>query len=401
MDGVASGKHAVYYPVDYAHASAITSVPGIAIMTSTKIEPMNIGVVGCGVISSIYLENCTSYPQLNVVSCADLVLDRAREQAKRYNLPRAETVDALLADASIELVVNLTIPIAHSTVGLAALRANKSVYNEKPIAINRADGQLLLQEARERGLRVGCAPDTFLGGGLQTCRALIDEGAIGTPVAATAFFMSHGPENWHPNPDFLYKKGAGPMFDMGPYYLTALVSLLGPVRRVTGSARITYPERAIGSKPRRGEIITVETPTHIAGVLDFESGLVATLITSFDVWATKAPGIEIYGSEGTLSLPDPNGFGGIVRVRRAGAARWEKVPLTHGPTRNSRGLAVADMAEAIRLGRPHRANGELAYHVLDIMRSFHDASEQGRHIEMASTCSRPEPMPREATPGNA
>ena len=366
-------------------------------MTSTGIKPMNIGVVGCGVISSIYLENCTAYEHLNVVACADLDLKRAKAQADRFNIPRAETVEELLADPSIELVINLTIPAAHSTVGMATLRSAKSVYNEKPLTISREDGRLLLQEASQRNLRVGCAPDTFLGGGLQTCRALIDEGAIGEPVAGTAFMLGHGPEDWHPDPEFFYKQGAGPMFDMGPYYLTALVTLLGPVRRVTGSARISFAERIIGSAPKRGASIKVETPTHVAGVLDFESGPVATVVTSFDVWSTETPRIEIYGSEGTLSLPDPNAFDGPVRLRRAGADKWEEVPLTHDHTDNVRGIGVAEMAEAMRLGRPHRASGELAYHVLDIMHAIHDASEQGQHIEMSSTCSRPEPMPRKET----
>jgi predicted dehydrogenase len=363
-------------------------------MTSIAIEPVNIGVVGCGVISSIYLENCTSYAHMRVVACADLDLTRAKAQAERFSIARAETVEELLADPSIEIVVNLTVPSAHATVGLAALRAGKSVYNEKPLSISRKDGQMLLREARARGLRVGCAPDTFLGGGLQTCRALIDEGAIGTPVAATAFMLGRGPEGWHPDPEFFYKRGAGPMFDMGPYYLTALASLLGPVRRVTGSARISFAERIIGSAPKRGATIKVETPTHVAGVLDFASGPVATLVTSFDVWAAEVPRLEIYGSEGTLSLPDPNTFGGPVRLRRGGEERWEELPLTHGYAANSRGLGVADMAEAMRLGRAHRANGDLAYHVLDIMHAVHDASEQGRHIEMSSTCTRPDPLPR-------
>ena len=362
-------------------------------MTSKRIKPMSIGVIGCGVISTIYLQNCTANKHLNVVACADLDLKRAKAQAERFNIPRAGTVEDLLADPSIELVINLTIPAAHFTIGYAALLASKSVYNEKPLAISREDGQMLLEEAGRRDLRVGCAPDTFLGGGLQTCRALIDQGAIGHPVAATAFMLSHGPENWHPDPEFLYKVGAGPMFDMGPYYLTALVALLGPVRRVTGSARISLPERTIGSEPKRGSTIKVETPTHIAGVLDFESGPIATLVTSFDVWAAEVPRIEIYGSEGTLSLPDPNTFGGPVRLRQAGAGRWEEVPLTHGHTGDSRGLGVADMAEAIRQGRPHRASGELAYHVLDIMHAIHDASEQGQHINLRSTCARPEPLP--------
>ncbi len=362
-------------------------------MTSTGIKPTNVGIIGCGVISTIYLQNCTASDQLNVLACADLDLSRARAQAARFNVPRAETVEELLADPSIDIIINLTVPAAHAAVGRAALQASKSVYNEKPLAVTREDGQMLLDEAGQRGLRVGCAPDTFLGGGLQTCRALIDQGTIGRPVAATAFMLGRGPEAWHPDPEFFYKVGGGPMFDIGPYYLTALVALLGPVRRVTGSARISFPERTIGSEPKRGASIKVETPTHLAGVLDFESGPIATLVTSFDVWAAEVPRIEIYGSDGTLSLPDPNTFGGPVRLLQAGSDRWVDVPLTHGHTVDSRGLGVADMAEAIRQGRPHRAGGELAYHVLDIMHAIHEASEQGQHINLDSTCSRPDPMP--------
>ena len=203
----------------------------------------------------------------------------------------------------------------------------------------------------------------------------------------------HGPETWHPDPDFFYQPGAGPMFDMGPYYLTALATLLGPVRRVTGSARITFPERTIFSQPKYGEIIKVNTPTHVTGVIDFESGAVGTIVTSFDIWAANLPRIEIYGTTGSLSLPDPNTFGGPVSVRRAGATEWSAVPLTHGYSKNSRGLGLADMAYALHSGRPHRANGELAYHVLDIMHAFHDASREGRHVELASSCERPAPLP--------
>jgi predicted dehydrogenase len=355
---------------------------------------VNIGVVGCGNISTVYLKNLGTYPHLKVVACADLDMARAKAQAERFNVPHALPVDDLLADPAIEVVVNLTVPAAHAAVGLAALRAGKSIYNEKPLAITREDGKLMLKEARERGLRVGCAPDTFLGGGLQTCRALLDDGVIGTPVAATAFVLGHGPEGWHPDPEFFYKVGAGPMFDVGPYPLTTLISMLGPVRRVTGSARISFAERIIGSEPKRGTKIEVTTPTHIAGVLDFASGPIATMVASFDVWGTQAPRLEIYGSEGTMVLPDPNTFGGPVYVRVAGDTEWKEMPLLYGNTGNSRGIGVTDMVEAIREGRPHRANGEMAYHVLDIMHAFHDASDQGRHIDLTSTCERPELLPR-------
>jgi predicted dehydrogenase len=351
------------------------------------------GVIGCGTISGIYLETTRHLKILEVLACADLYLERAQARAAAFEVPRACSVEELLADPEIELVINLTVPAAHAEVALAALEAGKHVYNEKPLAISRADARRILDLAAARGLLVGSAPDTFLGGGLQTCRKLIDDGWIGEPVAAVAAMMSRGPERWHPDPAFYYQRGAGPMLDMGPYYLTALVSLLGPVRRVTGSTRITFPERTITSAPRYGETIPVQTPTHIAGVLDFASGVVGTIITSFDVWASSLPRIEIYGTRGSLSVPDPNTFGGPVRVRRAGAQEWSEVPLTHGYSENSRGIGVAEMAYALRAGRPHRASGALAYHILDLMLAFEESSEQGCHIEITSACERPAPLP--------
>jgi predicted dehydrogenase len=352
-----------------------------------------IGVVGCGSISGIYFKAARTFENLEIVACADRVPERAQAKAQEFGVPRACTVDELLADPAVEIVVNLTIPAAHAEVALAALRAGKHTHGEKPLAVTREDGRRILEAARSAGRRVGCAPDTFLGAGIQTCGKLINDGWIGRPVAATAFMMCRGHESWHPDPEFYYKAGGGPMFDMGPYYLTALVALLGPVRRVTGSARITFAERTITSQPRRGQRVTVEVPTHVAAILDFASGAVGTLITSFDVWAAELPRIEIYGTEGSLSVPDPNEFGGPVRLRRAGAGPWSEAPLAFGYAENSRGIGVADMANAIRSGRPHRASGDLAYHVLDIMHAVHEASEQGRHIELASTCARPAPLP--------
>lgn len=356
-------------------------------------EPVKVGIVGCGTISRIYLKNAQWLSAIEIAACADLFVERAEARAAEYGVPKACSVGELLADPAIEIVLNLTIPNAHAEIALAALEAGKSVYNEKPLAITREDGQRILALAAAKGLRVGCAPDTFLGGGLQTCRALIDGGAIGRPVAAVAFMMNHGPEHWHPDPDFYYQVGAGPMFDMGPYYLTALINLIGPVRRVTGSAQITATERTITSEPKYGTTIHVTTPTHIAGLMDFASGAVGTIITSFDIWGSNMPRIEIYGTEGTLSVPDPNTFGGPVRLNRAQQKEWEDVPLIYGHTENSRGLGVADMAAALRSGRPHRANGTLAYHVLDLMHAFHDASRAGTHIDIESTCDRPAPLP--------
>ena len=364
-------------------------------MSKTKV-----GIVGCGNISGIYLKNCTQvFRNLEVAACADLLVDRAKAKAEEFKVPKAGSVEELLADRDIKIVINLTIPKAHAAVAMQAVAAGKSVHNEKPLTITRADGQALLAAAKKKKVRVGCAPDTFMGAGIQTCRKLIDDGWIGEPVAATAFMTCHGHEGWHPDPEFYYKAGGGPMFDMGPYYVTALVALMGPVKRVTGSARATFAERTITSAPKFGTKITVDVPTHVAGVMDFANGAVATIITTFDVWAANLPRIEIYGTEGSLSVPDPNGFGGPVKVRRAGAKDWSDVPLTHPYAENSRGIGVADMAAAIAAGRAHRASGELAYHVLDVMHAFHDASAAGKHVELASTCAKPAPLPMNLLPG--
>ena len=356
------------------------------------VDKVKIGIVGCGNISKTYLEQAKTFEILEVKAVADIIMDRARAKAKQMQVPYAMTDEELMADPEIEIVVNLTPPTVHGEIALMALQAGKSIYDEKPLATQREVAVEMLRLAAEKKLRIGGAPDTFMGAGLQTCRKLIDEGAIGEPVAATAFMMGHGPERWHPDPEFFYKIGGGPMFDMGPYYLTALVSLLGPVVRVSGSTRISYPEREIGSEPKHGTKIVVETPTHVTGLLEFASGPVGTIITSFDVWKANVPRIEIYGSEGTLSVPDPNTFGGPVVVWKPDAKEGEAIPLLPLRDKNSRSLGVADMAQAIRTGRAHRANGEMAYHVLDIMHSIHDSAKEGHRIDLQSTCERPAPM---------
>jgi predicted dehydrogenase len=276
-------------------------------------------------------------------------------------------------------------------VNLAILKAGKHAYAEKPFALDLAEGRRVLKLAKSSGLRVGCAPDTFLGGGIQTARILIDSGAIGEPVAAVANMAGHGPEGWHPDPEFFFKAGGGPMLDMGPYYLTALVNLLGPVRRVTGSSRISFEERVIGSEPKRGQRIKVEVPTHVAGVYDFVSGPVVSVTMSFDVWAHTLPIIEIYGKEGSLRVPDPNTFGGVVELRKAGEKQWRSIPLTHSD-QVRRGIGVADIASAVANDRPHRANGDLAYHVLESMLAVQLASEQEAPVHIKSTVLRPAPL---------
>lgn len=351
-----------------------------------------IGIIGCGNISSTYLKAPRLFDILQVVACADIDMERARSQAEKYSVPKVCTVEELLADPEVEIVVNLTVPNAHAEVALSAIAAGKAVYGEKPLATKRADGKAILEAAHTKHVRIGNAPDTFLGGGFQTCIKLINDGQIGMPVAATAFMLNHGMEWWHPDPYFFYQPGAGPMFDLGPYYLTALIALMGPIRRVTASTQITYPERTVTSEPKYGTKIPVNTPTHIAGIMEFASGAVGTLITSFDVWHHRLPFIEIYGTEGTLSTPDPNHFDGPVYIRRAKDEAWREVPLTHGYTSNARGLGTADMAHAMRSGRLHRANGEMAYHVLDIIESFMQSATVGRHITLTSTCTRPEAL---------
>lgn len=356
-------------------------------------NPMRIGIIGCGNISDIYLKNCARFSDLELVACADLIEERAIAKAKEHEVPRACSVNALLADDSIELVVNLTVPKAHVEVDLAVIEAGKHVYSEKPLALSRDEGLRVLERAAAKGVRVGCAPDTFLGAAGQTARKLIDDGWIGEPVSGMAFMLCHGHESWHPDPEFYYEAGGGPMFDMGPYYLTMLVQLLGPVRRVCGFARATFPERIITSQKKRGKHVPVETPTHLADTLEFASGALVTMAVSFDVWKSTLPPIEIHGTTGSMCVPDPNCFGGVVRVFRSGADDWCDTPHSHGYADQSRGVGVADLARAIRTGRPHRASGALAGHVLDVMHAFLEAQDQGRAILMQSACERPAPFP--------
>lgn len=355
-------------------------------------QKVKAGLIGCGNISAAYLRNKATFDAMEIVACADLDEDRARQRAEEFDV-RAMTIADLLGDPEIELIINLTIPKAHAQVNLQALEAGKHVYVEKPFAVTREEAKMVLETAKRLGLRVGSAPDTFLGGGIQTAIKLIRDGWIGMPVAASAFMIGRGHEHWHPAPEFYYEAGGGPMFDMGPYYLTALVAMLGPVTRLTGSAKSSYPTRTILSEPLRGKVITAEVPTHVTGVMDFASGAVATMIMSFDAFGgTSLPRIEVYGSQGTLVVPDPNTFGGPLLVRRVGEKEFSEVPMAYGYTENLRGLGPADMAMAIRTGRPHRTSGELAYHVLEAMHGFHDASEQGVHYRMTSTCEPPQPM---------
>ena len=355
---------------------------------------MNVGIIGCGNISSVYFENLKTMKEVHVLACADLNQERALAQAEKYGVPNAYSVEELLHDDQIELVINLTIPSVHAAVCKQVIQAGKHVYVEKPLAADLKDGEELVALAKEKGVRVGCAPDTFLGAGIQTCAKALQDGIIGRPLSAAAFMMSGGHESWHPDPAFYYAQGGGPMYDMGPYYLTALVQLLGPMHRVTGSASKAFEERLITSKPKNGEKIPVETPTHLTGTIDFQSGSVATIVMSFDIFTeTEYPRIELYGTEGTLRVPDPNTFGGPVLLRKRGEKDWKQVDIVHQYSGNSRGVGVLDMVYAIRNGRKHRANGQLALHVLEAMYGFHDASERGIHYKLQNACEAPVLVP--------
>lgn len=354
-------------------------------------EKVGIGIIGCGNISGAYLKAMAEFDILDIRGVADLNQAAAEAKAAEFGVP-VSTIDTLMADPKVEIILNLTIPRAHVEVGLKALAAGKHTYSEKPLGINFAEGKKLAEAAENAGLRIGAAPDTFLGGGHQAARAIVDSGALGLAVGGTASFMRPGHKSWHPNPDFYYDIGGGPMLDMGPYYITDLVSLFGPVRKVAGFATMLRKERTITSEPRRGETISVKVPTHIAGVLSFENGAVVQVTMSFDVAGHKHLPIEVYGTEGTLLVPDPNFFKGPVSLLKKGGD-FEDYPVDQPyADGNYRSIGLADMAYAIRNNRPHRANGELALHVLEVMEAFERAAETGWTVEISTSVRRPAPL---------
>jgi len=362
-------------------------------------DRLGIGIIGGGNISEAYLKAASHFPILDIKGIADIRREAAEARASQFGL-RAMSVEDMLADPSIEIVVNLTIPAAHVEVGLKALAAGKHVHSEKPLGLTTAEARPLLQLAKERGLRVGCAPDTFLGGSHQTCRQLIDEGVLGRPLAGSAFFMCPGHERWHPNPAFYYAEGGGPMLDMGPYYITALVNLIGPVARVSGSATRARSERMITSEPLKGTTIPVEVATHVAGTLEFVSGATVSIAMSFDVPKHRHNPIELYGTEASMIVPDPNRFGGTIEIARAGED-WSEEPTRHPyADGNYRIIGVADLAHAIRSGRPHRASGALAFHALEVMEAFQVSSDRGTHVTIESRPERPAMLPTSLQPGS-
>ena len=330
--------------------------------------PVGVAVAGCGTISNEYLRNLTSFPDLRVQFCADLDLERAKEQAAKYGVPEAGTAAQALRRPDVELVVNLTIPAAHAEVTSAALAAGKSVWTEKPLALDTATGQRLLAEADRAGLRLGCAPDTVLGAGLQTARRLMTEGLIGVPQTALTLLQNPGPERWHPDPEFLFQRGAGPLFDLGPYYLSWLAMIFGPAGQVAAVGHRSRDTRVIAGGPRAGTEFRVEVPTHVSALIEYAQGPVATLVLSFESPLQRHGFIEITGTEATLALPDPNRFDGEIRLRATGTDEWQVLP-TSGAA-DGRGLGVLDMARALRGGGRPRASGELGLHVLETMEAI-------------------------------
>jgi len=359
-------------------------------------KKVKVGIIGCGHISNAYFNAAARFDILEVVACADINPAAAKAKGEEHKV-KALTVNKLLADPGIEIVINLTIPKAHAEIALKTLEHGKHAYSEKPFAVTCDEGKKIISTAKAKKLLVGCAPDTFLGGGQQTCRKLIADGWIGRPVGGTAMFMGYGPERYyHPSPKFFFEKGGGPMFDLGPYYITALVNLLGPAKRVCAITTKAFEERIAGPQALiKREKLPVEVPTHLTGVIEFQNGAVISVITSFDVWKHTHSPIEIYGTEGSLFVPDPNTFGGPVKLAKGGVAGpvISECPLSHIYTENSRSIGAADMAYAMQSGRKHRCSGALAFHVLEIMESFEKSSLAGKHIELATTCERPAALP--------
>ena len=355
-------------------------------------DSVKAGVIGCGNISQAYFNAARKLESLDIVFCADVNLEAAKAKGAENDMAWG-SVTELLAKPEIEIVINLTTPQSHAEVNLQALNAGKYVHTEKPFAVTREEALQVLALAKEQGLLTGGAPDTFLGGGLQTCRKLVDDGWIGRPVSGTAFMCCHGHESWHPNPGFYYQTGGGPLFDMGPYYVTALIHLLGPIKRVSALCGRALDERVATAESTKGQRFPVDVNTHVAGTLQFHSGAIITLIMSFDVWKHSGHPIELHGTGGSLQVPDPNTFGGPVRLFRPGMKDWEQVPLSHGYTDNFRSIGVADMASAIRSGRANRCCGEMAYHVLDVMHALEKSSRQGAGVDIHSHCEQPAPLP--------
>ena len=379
-------------------------------------QKMNVGVVGCGAISDIYISNGMKFAGCDIVACCDIIPARAEEKAAAYGIPKVCTLDEMLKDDSIDIVLDLTVHAAHYPISIEALGAGKHIYNEKPLAATFAEGAEIMRLAKEKGLYVGCAPDTILGGRTQTIRKMIDGGRIGFPIGAAAFMACHGHECWHANPFFIYQPGGGPIFDMGPYYLSTLAYLLGPVKRLSGMVSTPFKERVITAPHLYGQRIEVEVPTHINAMLEYENGVVANVVFTYDIWDSHLPRLEIFGSEGTVSmceadpLAGPDIFGGEIlyrhmddsdwlgppdRIPRKEASEWERAGMEFPYNENSRGVGLAEMVYAIQNGLPNRASGDMALHVLEIAHGVHESSRSGEYYTMSTTFTRPDILPED------
>lgn len=369
---------------------------------------LGVGLIGCGNISTIYLQNMASFHGVKLVACADMRAEAAAAQATAFGI-EALSIETLLARPDIHIIVNLTTPNAHFPVSLAALQAGKHVFGEKPITVDAADAATLVAEANKRGLKIGCAPDTFLGGAGQTARELVDSGAVGTILSGSCHLMSHGMEHWHPDPTFFFKPGGGPILDMAPYYLAALINLIGPVESVQARASTGFAERIVTAPgPMTGKAITVETPTTVMALLHFASGADIQFTMSWDVWRHSHPPIELYGTKGSLRVPDPNFFGGAVdytdaggdwitletETRPFGRPNWRSPnwPETAPARANYRCLGIADLASAVLHGTPQRASGALAAHALEAMQAMLTAGQTGETLRLTSRLERPAPL---------
>lgn len=355
---------------------------------------LKIGMVGVGDISGIYLENLTNmFKEIELVAVCDIVKEKAKKAKEKYNVPKIyDTMYELFADEEIDIVLNLTRPYEHYEVSNQALLHGKNVYSEKPLAASFDEAKKLVALAEEKGLMIGGAPDTFLGAGIQTCRKIIEDGIIGEPVGGAAFMICRGHETWHPDPEFYYKNGGGPMLDMGPYYVTAFVNLLGGVKSVTGIAKTTFPQRTITSEPLSGTVINVDVPTYVTGMMEFDSGVAATLFTTFDVVSNSQARFEIYGSRGTLVVPDPNMFSGEIKVLHQLDGEYKEMPLMFDYKTNSRGLGLADMAKALETGRTPRESYKQTLHVLEIMETFMTSSKERKTIDLETKFEKQPPM---------
>lgn len=364
-------------------------------------KKMKVAFIGAGAISGIYLDNITKvFKNIEIAGVCDLIPERALNAKEKYNLPRvyADMYEAF-DDPEVDIILNLTRPYQHEQVTREALTHGKHVYTEKPLGITIEEGRGLVRLAREKGLMLGGAPDTVLGAGIQSCRKYIDSGMIGDVVGAAAFMICRGHETWHPDPDFYYQAGGGPMMDMGPYYITALVSLLGRVERLTAAGKKTFKKRLITSDPHAGETVDVAVDTYVLGMMQFESGALASIFTTFDVYYPGQARLEIYGSEGTMILPDPNTFGGPIRIFRPESGMSEELPILFDYAKNSRGLGLADMAAAISAGRAARAGEQQIMHVLDVLTGFERSAKSGQWLDMETPYTRHEPMKKAELPG--